>query len=55
MNTAVKVLKKVPWRHVCKYTGMTLTGVASVWGAMDTDKNVQIMLKKVAAKVVTKK
>jgi hypothetical protein len=55
MNKAVKVLKKVPWKHVCKYGGYTLTTVAAAWNAMDTDKNVQIMMKKVASKLVTKK
>lgn len=51
MNALV-LLKKVPWRHVCKYGGATLVGVGSVLGAMDADEKVQKMLKLVANKVV---
>ena len=54
MNKAVKVLKKVPWKQVCKYSGYTLSVVAGALSAVDTDKNTQILVKKIAAKVVKK-
>lgn len=53
MNETVKtVLKKVPWRKVTKAVGVVALGTASVMGAMESDTNVQKIVKKVAAKLV---
>lgn len=47
------LVKKVPWKLVCKVAGITLVGVSSVMSAMDTDEKTQALVKKLAEKSVT--
>lgn len=51
-GTIVKVVKNIPWRKVTKAVGVVALGTASVMGAMESDTNVQKIVKKVAAKLV---
>ena len=49
-----QILKKLPWKTILRGVGYTAVGAAAVMSAAKADENTQVVIKKVAEKIVSK-